>query len=212
MNFLAHLYLSDPTPASMIGNLLPDLVPGPLRPGVHPGVHPGIRNHKRVDAFTDTHPVFARSRTRLRPRHGRYSAILTDMFYDHFLAQTWDRYHDQPLDDFIDRTHAALAGHTHLMPDPMPAITGRMIEQDWLRSYATIEGMRRVLRMMSIRFSERLGRPVELEHAVDDLRPHGDGLASDFEEFFPQLIVYVTGPTTSARRRPHTRPSVIQKT
>jgi acyl carrier protein phosphodiesterase len=201
VNFLAHLYLSDPTPGSMIGNLLPDLVPGPLDPGLHPDVLAGAHNHKRVDAFTDTHPLFARTRARLRPRHGRYSAILTDLFYDHALARHWNRYHDQPLDDFIDRTHAALAGHTHLMPDPMPAITGRMIEQDWMRSYTTIDGMQRILEMMSARFSERLGRPVQLVHAVEDLRTHGDGIADDFEAFFPQLTAYVAGPGASTLGR-----------
>ncbi len=219
MNFLAHLYLADPTPASMIGNLLPDLVPGPLNrgvqaqlrtgvdsrlhtvghrgehrggsPGLDPGVLAGAINHKRVDAFTDTHPVFARSRARLRPRHGRYSAILTDMFYDHVLAKHWNRYHDQPLDEFIDRAYTAMSEHTHLMPEPMAAITGRMIEQDWLRSYSTADGMRRILTMMSVRFSERLARSVELEHAVEDLQRHGDDFTDDFHEFFPELTDYV---------------------
>ncbi len=178
----------------MIGNLLPDLVPGPLSPELDPEVLTGALNHKRVDAFTDTHPVFARSRARLRHRHGRYSAILTDMFYDHVLALHWGRYHDQPLGEFIDRAYTALAGHTHLMPDPMAGITGRMIEQDWLGSYATSDGMRSVLKMMSARFSERLGRAVELEHAVDDLRPHGNDFEDDFHEFFPELTTYVNGP------------------
>ncbi len=176
----------------MVGNLLPDLVPGPLSKDLDPEVLAGAKNHKRVDAFTDTHPVFARSRARLRARHGRYSAILTDMFYDHVLAREWDRYHDEPLDDFIDRAHAALVDGTGLMPDPMPAVTGRMIEQDWLRSYASVDGMQRILKMMSARFSERLGRPVELDHAVEALRIHGGEFADDFHEFFPELTEYVS--------------------
>jgi acyl carrier protein phosphodiesterase len=191
VNFLAHLYFAEPTPASMVGNLLPDLVPGPLSESLDPEVLAGAKNHKRVDAFTDTHPVFARSRARLRARHGRYSAILTDMFYDHVLAREWGRYHDESLDNFIGRAHAALVDGRDLMPEPMPAITGRMIEQDWLRSYATADGMRRILRMMSDRFSNRLGRAVELEHAVEDLLEHGDGFDEDFHEFFPELADYV---------------------
>ena len=193
MNFLAHLYLSDPTPASMIGNLLPDLVPGPLDPSLPPDVLAGANNHKRVDAFTDTHRVFARSRARLRPRHGRYSAILADMFYDHVLARRWECYHDESLDDFVEKVYTGLAGGTDLMPVVMSKITGRMIRQDWLRSYATAEGMRRVLTMMSARFSARLGRPVELTHAVDDLLDQGEGFEGDFHEFFPEVADYVRG-------------------
>lgn len=175
----------------MVGNLLPDLVSGRLDAELDPGVLAGAVNHKRVDAFTDTHPVFARSRARLRERHGRYSAILTDMFYDHELARHWGRYHDEPLDGFIEKAYHGLSEGVALMPEPMAAITGRMIEQDWLGAYATRDGMRRVLTMMSVRFSKRLGRRVELAHAVDDLETDGDGLAADFSAFFPELIAYV---------------------
>jgi acyl carrier protein phosphodiesterase len=203
VNFLAHLYFADPTAASMVGNLLPDLVAGPLGEGLHPEVLAGAQNHRRVDAFTDTHPVFARSRARLRVRHGRYSGILVDMFYDHVLAARWDRYHDEPLDAFIVRVYAGLSEGIVLMPEPMPKITGRMIEQDWLGSYASADGMRRILRMMSVRFSERLGRRVELGHAVDDLLEDGDGFEGDFHEFFPELCEYVgsaIGPTVARGR------------
>ncbi len=191
VNFLAHLYLARPTPPSMIGNLLPDMVPGPLSPRLDPQVLAGAKNHMRVDAFTDTHPVFARTRARLRDRHGRFSAILTDLFYDHALSCNWGRYHDQPLADFIGQAHKVFAGYSHLMPDPMPAITRRFIEQDWLSAYATYDGMAEILARMSDRFSQRLKQPVKLEHAVEDLKAHRDALADDFAEFFPQLIGYV---------------------
>ena len=175
----------------MVGNLLPDLVPGPVSPTLHPDVLAGADNHMRVDAFTDTHPVFARSRARLRDRHGRYSAILTDMFYDHVLAKRWERYHEQPLNDFIDQAYSSLTEGVEHMPEPMPMITERMIQQNWLGAYATADGMRRVLIMMSIRFSERLGRQVKLDHAVDDLQVHSEALDTDFHEFFTDLTAYM---------------------
>ena len=188
---MAHLYLAEQTPASMVGNLLPDLVPGPVNPDLPPEVLAGAKSHMRVDAFTDTHPVFARSRARLREKHGRYSAILTDMFYDHVLAKRWERYHDQPLSEFIDAAYRGLGEGIDLMPDPMPTITGRMIEQDWLGAYATPNGMRRVLKMMSVRFSQRLEREVVLEHAVEDMVTLGDAFEADFHEFFMELTDYM---------------------
>jgi acyl carrier protein phosphodiesterase len=201
VNFLAHLYLADPTPASMIGNLLPDMTPGPLAPDLSPDVLAGARNHQRVDAFTDTHPVFARSRSLFRDKHGRLSAILTDLFYDHILARDWTRYHDQPLHDFIDHAHAALAKQYDLMPEPMRPIIGRLIDQGWLRCYATPDGMAVILKMMSHRFSQRLRRPIDLAKAVDDLPEFDSALTDDFAEFFPQLVTYVyatdTCPPTS---------------
>lgn len=200
VNFLAHLYLSESSPASMIGNLLPDLAPGPTDPALDPGVRAGARNHRRVDAFTDTHPVFARSRSLFRERHGRFSAILTDVFYDHVLARDWSRYDDRPLDGFIDEAHDALTRRPDLMPAKMRVVIGRMVEQGWLRCYATPGGMSRVLGMMSRRFTERLGRPVDLACAVADLPGIGAALTEDFHMFFPQLIAYV-------RETPPKRPS-----
>lgn len=184
----------------MVGNLLPDLVPGPVRPSLHPEVLAGAENHQRVDAFTDTHPVFARSRARLRERHGLYSAILTDMAYDHVLARRWSRYHDQPLDQFIELAYAQLTAGAEYMPDPMPAITGRMIEQDWLGAYETDDGMRRVLKMMSVRFTQRLGREVQLDHAVDDMLALREAFEKDFHEFFTDLTAYMLATKTAANR------------
>lgn len=202
MNFLAHLYLAQPTPASLIGNLLPDLTKGPTDPCLHPDVLSGAVNHRRVDAYTDTHPVFARTRARFRGKHGRYSGILTDLFYDHVLARHWDRYHPQPLNDFIDQVHTALADNTGLMPEPMRPIISRLIDQGWLRCYATPQGMETVLGMMSVRFTQRLRRSVNLASAVQDLPTIDKALQEDFTEFFPQLIAYTQRtPTQSPQVR-----------
>lgn len=190
MNFLAHLYLAEPTPASWIGNLLPDLTTGPTDPDLHPDVLAGAANHRRVDAYTDTHPVFARTRARFRENHGRYSGILTDLFYDHALARRWEHYHHQPLNDFIDQVHNAFTQHAKLMPEPMRPIIVRLIDQGWLRCYATPQGMHTVLGMMSVRFTQRLRRPVDLTPAVLDLPAIREAMDADFAEFFPLLIAY----------------------
>ncbi len=197
MNFLAHLYLAEPTPESMIGNLLPDLTTGPPPADLHPDVLAGADTHRRVDAYTDTHPVFARSRARFRDRHGRFSAILTDLFYDHVLARDWHQYHDQTLDTFIDEAHELLTSHPDLMPEAMRPIINRMVEQNWLRCYATTEGMAVVLGMMSRRFTERLRRPIDLTGAVDDLPQINSALTDDFAAFFPQLIAYIRESNTA---------------
>jgi len=199
VNFLAHLHLAEPTPASWIGNLLPDLTTGPADPDLHPDVLAGAANHRRVDAYTDTHPVFARTRARFREKHGRYSGILTDLFYDHVLARRWDHYHRQPLSDFIDQVHAAFAENVRLMPAPMRPITQRLIDQGWLRCYATPQGMQTVLGMMSARFTQRLRRPVDLTPAVRDLPDIGESLEADFAEFFPQLIAHTQSAPHAAR-------------
>lgn len=205
MNFLAHLYLSPPAPAPRIGNLLPDLVRGPMDPAWDRDVLQGARNHRRVDAFTDTHPLFARSKQRVFAAHGRFSGIVVDMLYDHFLARDWTRYHPLPLRAFAGGVYRDLASHLHLMPEPMPGIVGVMARQDWLCAYADPAGLALTLERMSRRFSQRFNRAIDLAPAagwVDD-----PALTDDFHTFFPQLIRYVGGSpaadthTPGARRR-----------
>ena len=197
------MYLSPPSPAARIGNLLPDLRPRPrprLEPATHPEIVQGIRNHRRVDAFTDTHPLFARSKQRVFHRHGRFSGIVVDMLYDHFLARDWQRYHPLPLTDFASDIYADLNAHHHLMPDAMASVIHLMAEEDWLSGYARPIELRHTLRRMSHRFTRRFQRPVDLEPAVEFI--DDPGLADDFHAFFPQLIRYV-GATAADHSRSH---------
>lgn len=190
MNFLAHLLIAERSPAAMVGSLMPDLARGRAPADLPAEALAAFHQHRAVDAFTDTHPLFAQSRSRLRERHGRYAGILVDVFYDHFLATDWSRYRDEPLGDFIDRAHEALRSHQHLMPPAMRYPVDKLLEQDWLRSYATVEGIELALRRMSQRLTERFDRPVQLHTAVADLVEHDAALRGDFHAFFPQLLAY----------------------
>ena len=198
MNFLAHLYLADPTPASLIGNLLPDLVRGRPDPAWPADVLEGARHHRRIDAFTDTHPLFARSKGRIFAEHGRFSGILVDIFYDHFLSRDWDRYHARPLPEFVDQCHQAMLAHPDLMPAAMRPIIECMAEQQWLLCYRDADGLRLTLTRMSRRFSERFEREINLAAAVDLLEDRGEALAADFHTFFPQLIDFSRSRRTMA--------------
>lgn len=208
MNFLAHLYLTDVEPAMMVGGLLPDLVRGPAPRGLDAAVAAGVANHRRVDAFTDTHPRFHRSRARLRPTQGIFSGILVDVFYDHFLSMGWDRLHPEPREAFIDRAHSALHRHAALAPPPMRPIVRRLIEQRWLGSYASFDGLRLTLGRMSARFTDRFERDIDLTTAVADLQTHYDALADDFACFFPDLLSHIGidhRPAPPATASPPTR-------
>ncbi len=201
MNFLAHLYLADDTPASRIGNLLPDLVRVRRGQTLDPEVARGADMHRRVDAFTDTHPVFLRSRERLFDRHGRYSGILVDLFYDHLLAGDWPRWRHQPLDAFLDEVYQQFAANRHLMPEKMWRTVQRMTGQNWLAGYAHLEGMRATLEGMSHRLSSRFNRHVDLTPAIDDLVALRAPLQTDFDIFFPALIAFAR-PRHETQRDP----------
>lgn len=197
MNFLAHLLLSPPDPPSLVGALLPDLVRGPPRGELHPRVIRGVTLHRQIDAFTDTHPIFARSRQRLTRHRGLLTGVLVDVFYDHFLSLAWTEHAEGSREGFIARAYAGLTAAGASMPDAMRPAVERMIEQDWLGSYHTPAGVALTLTRMSRHLTQRCGRPFALETGVADLREHHAELAEDFAAFFPMLVKQVTGERIS---------------
>ena len=92
MNWLAHVFLSEPNVEFRLGNLLADLVRGDARAAVSAEFARGAEQHKRIDAYTDAHPIVRRSRARIRTEYRRFSGVLVDVFYDYFLANDWSRY------------------------------------------------------------------------------------------------------------------------
>ncbi|MEM7626195.1 MAG: ACP phosphodiesterase [Planctomycetota bacterium] len=194
LNFLAHLFLADEDAGSRVGNLLPDLHRGRLPEGLSPAVMAGVERHRRVDVFTDHHPVFERSRARLRPRHGRYSGVIVDVLYDHALTVRWADYHPQPLSTFIAESYELMKNYPGLIPPRVRAIIHIMSEQDWLGSYVTVDGIALTLRRLSARLRERFNREVDLATAVEELRDQYDGFLADFDAFFPELIAHVAAP------------------
>lgn len=190
MNFLAHLYLSSDEPQALAGSLLPDLSRGPLPADLPPTVAAACRLHRLIDAFTDTHPIVAQSKQRIRARHGRFSGILIDIFYDHYLARDWHRFSHQPLPVFTRSAYDALLSQSHQLPATMHQPLARMVQQDWLCNYATIEGIRVTLERMSRRFTQRFERPIDLAPASEELRVLDRELSADFHAFFPQLMAF----------------------
>src|SRR4051794_25859022 len=56
MNWLAHLFLSEPDTDFRLGNLLADSIARAERPSLPQNFQRGIHQHIKIDAFTDTHP------------------------------------------------------------------------------------------------------------------------------------------------------------
>lgn len=187
MNYLAHLYLAGPDPEARLGNLMGDFVKGPVPTELPAGLRSGIVLHRRIDRFTDGHPLFRRSRRRLSPTYRRYGGILIDLFYDHLLTRDWHRYHDQPLDDFIAEVHQLLTQRLPDLPPRMQTSMHFLLTHDLLRSYRHPAGVARALAGLE----RRLSRPSNLAAAVIELEIHYQGFSADFREFFPELIAHV---------------------
>lgn len=189
MNHLAHLFFADRTPESLLGNLAGDFFKGPIREDWPAPIAQAVRLHRSVDAFTDAHPVVGISRRRLEADFGHYGRLLIDVFYDHFLSVKWDDYADESLDTFAPSIYALLREHDDILPADIRERFRRMADNDWLRSYRQVEGVRTALFHMS----RRLKRPFALDRAADALRERYTEFEADFDQFFPQAVREISG-------------------
>lgn len=187
MNFLAHLYWSDDTPLAMVGSLMPDLVRGRLPTDLPAEVWSGVRQHRRLDALTDTSPICHLGRQRLRAGHGRLAGILLDVFLDHVLACDWRQHHGQDLPDFVAHAYRRLHDGRPAMPVLMADAVERMTREDWLNGYAQFDGMERTLRRMSLRLEQRLGMRLDVPMAMQDLQAQRPLLTAELREYFDLL-------------------------
>lgn len=186
LNYLAHLFLSSDSAESLIGNLAGDFVKGRISDTLPAGIAAGIRNHRRVDAFTDSHPSVAAFRRVLIPEHGHYSRVIADVFFDHFLAVDFNRYAPESLDAFLTRVYATIDPHIDELPGSLRVVYPRMRDEGWLASYRAIDG----IGMALFGISRRLSRRPELAPAVHfladpDARAELERL---FHEFFPDVM------------------------
>ncbi len=179
MNYLIHLYLSEPTDESLLGNLMGDFVKGRLEGRYSPGLRRGIMLHRRIDSFSASCPAVRRSRQRLNPDFGHCRGIMVDVFYDHFMARNWASYHQTPLPEFAQRVYQLLEKQQPQLPAGLQQVAPRMIRRNWLVSYAEVEVIGRVLE----RISERLSRPNPMGGGLVELQKHYAELQADFEEF-----------------------------
>lgn len=186
MNYLAHLHLGGPAPAQLLGSLYGDFVKGPLSGKWPLEIERAIRLHRRIDVFTDSHPLVLQAKARFPAERRRYAGILLDIFFDHCLALRWDNYANERLPEFTARVYRVLADEPRL-PERLALIAPHMAAQDWLGSYRDFAVLERVLLGMQ----RRLSRPEGLQGAMPELEALYQPLSEDFLAFYPQLQVFV---------------------
>lgn len=186
MNHLAHLFLAAPDAESLIGNLAGDFVKGPLAGRFTPGIRAGIVQHRRIDAFTDSHPRVAAFRRVLVPEHGHYARVIADVFFDHFLATRFDELGGEPLEDFLARTFAIIDPHVDSLPGLLRTLYPRIRDERWLPGYRELDQIALTLRNMSWRFSRRPHMETATRHLVDSRAE----LERHFDAFFPEVVAF----------------------
>jgi acyl carrier protein phosphodiesterase len=186
MNYLAHGFLSGDSDSVLVGNFIGDFVKGRQLENYSPEIAKGILLHRKIDEYTDSHPVVTRSRNRIRKNYRHYTGVVIDIFYDHLLAINWGDYHNIPLENFCKHVYDVIIKHFGILPGRAKEMIPWMVKHDWLFNYSTLEGIDRSLKGLSRRTTFTSG----MENAIIDLKYHYKNFTDDFREFFPDLIHY----------------------
>ena len=187
MNYLAHVYLSGADPDLSIGNFIADQVKGKSYVTYPYAIQRGILLHRKIDDFTDRHPLFKKNVRLLFPTFRHYSRVIVDMFFDHFLATQWREYHHQPLEQFSSDFYDLIDQYPGTLPHKINNMIPFLIDQNWFMDYATVEGLEKILKQMS----RRTQYPVEMDRAVIDLKANYIDIKDDFNVFFESLEKHV---------------------
>jgi acyl carrier protein phosphodiesterase len=187
MNHLAHFCLADHSAVGWMGSFLGEYVKGGLKGRLPDGIERGILLHRKIDSYTDCHPMAAASRNRISPARRRFAGIIIDVGYDHFLSKNWSKFCMMDLADFTARVYEALLPLEYLLPEQPRRALPRMVRENWLMQWRSLAGVAKTLD----RISARINRRDTLPGAIEEIQENYDSLEADFLSFFPDLMQYV---------------------
>lgn len=171
----------------MIGNFIADFVRNKDLARYEAGVVEGVYLHRKIDHYTDNHPIVRQGSHRLRARHGKYAPVLIDLFYDYLLVQHWNQYSSLPLQQFVDQTYQTLERNIHLMPTKLQQILPHWIADNWLPGYGTDDGLAFAIHRMK----RRVSKPDLLNDPIVSLKENFEALDIEFQQFFPEVQAFV---------------------
>jgi acyl carrier protein phosphodiesterase len=187
MNFLAHIYLSGENDLLKIGNFMADGIRGSHYENYPLEIQKGIILHRAIDTFTDAHPIFRQSTKKLHEKYHHYAGVIVDVFYDHFLAKNWSNYSNEKLEDFVARFYDSLYHNYSVLSEKTKGMMPYMIQQNWLVSYQTVEGIDGILTQMD----KRTKNQSQMRFASNELKEFYSEFENDFTLFFAELISFV---------------------
>jgi acyl carrier protein phosphodiesterase len=186
MNFLAHIYLSGDDDLIKIGNFMADGIRGKHFESYPLKIQKGIILHRAIDTFTDAHPVFRQSTKRLHAQYHHYAGVITDVFFDHFLAKNWNTYSEEKLEEYVARFYLSLQDNYENLSEKTKALMPIMLKENWLLSYQSVEGIKHILTQMD----RRTNNESKMRLATKELTEFYSEFEQEFTIFFEEIRAY----------------------
>lgn len=191
MNFLAHLQLAEPHPASIFGAILADFAKGVDVTQYPIAIQAAVARHRAIDRFTDHHPHRRQFLPRFSTQRRRFAPVALDVYDDYLLIQHWQRFYPSPADQGFAKLYCQLNALLQQPPASMPVSMQRtvhaMVHYRWFEHYQSRDGISQALDQIAnrIRFTNQFSGIMQ---EIDVL---ADELDQSFLDFYPALQAHV---------------------
>ncbi|MGB4654763.1 MAG: ACP phosphodiesterase [Bacteroidales bacterium] len=190
MNYLAHIYLSDLVSSDnefLVGNFIADCVKGRQINNYSDNIKEGIIMHRAIDQYTDNSDEVKNCKLKLRPNFKKFSAVVVDLYFDHFLSKNWSMYSDADISEFVNEKLLIISEYIDIIPKKSALMLNYLIRYKRLVTYSKFEGLDASLTDMAIRIKYRSN----MENATEFLKANYNYFETEFFRFFPELISFV---------------------
>ncbi|MCP9769949.1 DUF479 domain-containing protein [Lacihabitans sp. LS3-19] len=188
MNYLAHLFLSGNNDGVILGNLLEDFVKGNIENSTNSilpkDVKMGLQLHRTIDTLTDTHKVVKECKEVFYPNFGKYSPIIVDVLFDHFLIKNWLIFTEEDFEHFRKRVYNSLKNYQEIQPEMLKGMINSMIEHDWLKNYIENWGLEKAFKNLNNKINKS---EIDLTLSLKEFEENYYFLNEKFLEFFEEL-------------------------
>jgi acyl carrier protein phosphodiesterase len=186
MNYLAHSVLSFNDEQLLVGNFIADHIKIRKADHLPEGIRKGITLHRKIDNFTDSHPLFIKSKRCFYEGFERYSGVLLDIYYDYVLAKNFDKYSELSLEQYISNFHVTLEKNRQHLPESSQRFLDYATQRNTFFEYSKLEGIELVLRHLSFRINHGIDLSLSLPLFVKNY----EEIETDFFVFFEDLKAF----------------------
>ena len=131
----------------------------------------------------DEHPLSHASAELFRARYTRFSRVIIDVVYDHYLAKNWDKYSDQSLHDFVNEVHKLFITNYFILPPQVRQFLPFLIRSRRMENYQHLSGIEKTLKIMA----NHTVLPDHSAWAVEQIVKNDDQLQEQFTGFFEDI-------------------------
>lgn len=186
MNFLAHSLLSFNNSPILVGNLIADLIKKKDEKFYSEDILQGVILHRKIDHFTDEHPLIISLLELFYEDHGKYAPVVLDIYWDYYLVQHWTKFSNENISDFTANVYQTI---TKTLPQIQPSLQNklkRMVAADFLMSCMDLDRLHRTFMFIEMRTKFESN----FDKAAANMEKNNDRLEQVFLPFFEELLAY----------------------